>query len=181
MNIRTVKQFTKHTSKAVRDLANEVLRLTDECKRLSEALASIGDNVAEDYYEPDVNLELIRLHPEQYWFNPKTGRNELYQEYEAADLTHRLELVVHDQVADYQTFRAWKDLGRVVVQGERSHKRNELGEAVFHVGQTTTVIKPPVHPNCRTSLGVAMGWQDHEDVDDHMMDAASYLHFEDQF
>lgn len=36
----------------------------------------------------------------------------------------------------WNTFNGWKQLGRVVAQGEISNRRNEYGDKVFHIQQT---------------------------------------------
>lgn len=37
----------------------------------------------------------------------------------------------------YNTFNGWKRQGRVVIIGERGIYRNEYGDKMYHIGQTT--------------------------------------------
>ena len=42
----------------------------------------------------------------------------------------------------YETFNEWKSLGLSVKKGEKSHKRNNKGEAVFSEQQVKSVDNP---------------------------------------
>lgn len=43
----------------------------------------------------------------------------------------------------YKTYEEWKLLGTPVLKGQKSHRRNEKGEAVFGESQTTKINNTP--------------------------------------
>lgn len=43
--------------------------------------------------------------------------------------------------ADYRTFDDWKAVGRFVLKGQKSIKRDKDGKCLFHINQTTIPVK----------------------------------------
>lgn len=138
MNQRTIEQFRKHTSKAVReiaeayvDMAKKLQEATDQVRDLTLALKCWQDgstDAAKHYYTPDVDLTV------------------------SEEIRHEGRV--------YRTFDEWKQRGRVVVKGEKSHVRGEDGTAEFDFRQTTQQA-PWETPHGLRSQELEEAWKKH--------------------
>lgn len=128
MKLSTVRQFTKHTSQAVRDLANGYLKLNEQVAKLTEELTAFRK--AADYYLPDVDLDDID--------------DEEEEELEPCEPLEN----------QWLSFGDWHKHRRSVRSGERSTRRGlptkgyPLGIPLFSYAQTyawgyRTEKKPP--------------------------------------
>jgi hypothetical protein len=82
--------------------------------------------------------EIMRLFRDQ---NTEVGFTVEVEDFAARHRDSKKTIEEPSMQGEYKTFNEWKSLGRIVCKGERSHKRNDEGKAVFHYDQTDSLGK----------------------------------------